>query len=92
MWVDVSKYQPSDQKDTVVMNTVLATSTELAPIVELVRRRAEKSLQQDLLDRYSGVPGMYSLPAKAPAQSLSSMLEDLFRNITLSLATSPELQ
>jgi hypothetical protein len=51
MWVDVSTYQPSDQKDTSIMNTVLATSTELAPIVELVRRRAEKSLQQDLLDR-----------------------------------------
>jgi hypothetical protein len=92
MWVDVSTYQPSDQKDTVVMNTILATSTELAPIVELIRRRADKSLQQDLLDRYSGVPGMYSRPAKAPAQPLSSMLEALFRNITLSLATSPELQ
>jgi hypothetical protein len=38
------------------------------------------------------VPGMYSRPAKAPAQPLSTMLEDLFRNITLSLATSPELQ
>jgi hypothetical protein len=92
MWVDVSTYQPSDQKDTVVMNTILATSTELAPIVELIRTRADKSLQQDLLDRYSGVPGMYSRPAKAPAQPLSSMLEALFRNITLSLATSPELQ
>jgi hypothetical protein len=92
MWVDVSTYQPSDQKDTSVMNTVLTTSPELAPIVELVRRRAEKSLQQDLLDRYSRVPGMYSRPAKAPARPLSTMLEDLFRNITLSLATSPELQ
>jgi len=92
LYVDVSTYQPAEQKDTTVANTVLAGSTELVPIVELVRRRGNESLQQDLVNRYSNVPGMYGSPAEVSTQPLASMLEDLFRNITLSLATSSELQ
>jgi hypothetical protein len=92
LYVDVSTYGPAEQKDTTVANTVLAGSTELKPVVELVRRRGEESLQQDLIERYSNVPGMYGTPGDVSTQPLSSMLEDLFRNITLSLTTSAELQ
>jgi hypothetical protein len=92
LYVDVTTYQPAELKDTTVANTVLAGSKELKPIVELVRRRGEESLQRDLVDRYSNVPGMYVTPGEGSTQLLSSMLEDLFRNITLSLTTSAELQ
>jgi len=92
LYVDVSTYQPAEQKDTTVVNTVLAGSTELGPIVELVRRRGNESLQQDLVNRYSNVPGMYGSLAEVSTQPLASKLEELFRNITLSLATSSELQ
>jgi hypothetical protein len=92
LYVDVSTYGPAELKNTTVTNTVLAGSTELKPIVELVRRRGEESLQQDLIERYSNAPGMYGTPGESSTQPLSSMLEDLFRNITLSLTTSAELQ
>lgn len=92
LYVDVTTYQPAELQDTTVTNTVLAGSTELKPIVELVRRRGQGFLQQDLIDRYSNVPGMYSTPNEESTQPLSSMLEDLFRNLTLSLTTSAELQ
>ena len=92
LYVDVSTYQPAEFKDTTVANTVLAGSTELVPVVELIRRRGNESLQQDLVDRYSNMPGMYVTPGEAPTQPLSNILEELFRNITLSLVASPELQ
>jgi hypothetical protein len=92
LYVDVSTYQPSEVKDTTVANTVLARSTELEPIIELVRRGGNESIQQDLIERYSNAPGMYGIPGEVSTQPLSSMLEVLFRNITLSLASLSELQ
>jgi len=92
LYANISTYQPTELKETDVANTVLARSTELKHLVELVRRKGDESLQQNLVERYSNVPGMYGTPGDIQTQPLSSMLEDLFRNITLSLASLSELQ
>jgi hypothetical protein len=92
LYADISTFQPTELKETDVANTVLARSTELKHLVELVRRKGDESLQQNLVERYSNVPGMYGTPGEIQTQPLSSMLEDLFRNITLSLASLSELQ
>jgi hypothetical protein len=92
LYADISTFQPTELKETDVANTVLARSTELKHLVELVRRKGDESLQQNLVESYSNVPGMYGTPGEIQTQPLSSMLEELFRNITLSLASLSELQ
>jgi hypothetical protein len=45
-----------------------------------------------LIERYSSIPGMSLALAEVSPPSFSVLLEELFQNITLSLATSAELQ
>ena len=92
MYVDLRTHQPSELKDNPFTNTVLARSTEPVPIADHVRQTGNESFQRDLFNRYSNMPGMYVTPGEGPTQPLSNILEELFRNITLSLVTSPELQ
>ena len=70
-----------------IVNTILARSTELRPIIRMLN--ATQSNQPNW-DRY--MPGIYLVPDEVSTPSLSSLLEELFQNFTLSLATLPELQ
>jgi len=92
LYIDTATHEPAHLEDTSILNTLFARSTELEPIVKIVRGKGEESLQQNLIDRYSNAPGMYATPNKEPTSSLSSLFEELFSNFTISLASLPELQ
>jgi hypothetical protein len=101
MYVNLRTHQPSEPKDNPFTNTVLARSTELVPIVDLVRQTGNEFLQRDLFNRYSNMPGMYVTPGESSTQfrtyskafehtqrPLSNILEDHFRNLGNSIGAS----
>lgn len=75
-----------------MINTVLARSTELKPRGDFFTGLGSEFLQDNLLNRYFNVSGMYAKPPEEPPQALTDTLEDLFHNITLSLLSSSALQ
>jgi hypothetical protein len=79
--------------DTSVLNTILSGSTEMKPIITLFHFQVlPAAFSAALIERYSSIPGMSLALAEVSPPSFSVLLEELFQNITLSLATSAELQ